>query len=124
MTMRDRRQTMRDECDVSIVWSVGIRYGTLEDLQRGKLCYGFVKVALSGGHGAPAEGGAYPGDASPVVAGEALFRHLTRVRRYVDTCSNTARLCLMPKPRIRKAGSSAPGMMTNNNQPRWFGPIW
>ena len=41
---------------------------------------------------------------------------------YVDTCSSTALRWRMPNPRIRIAGSSAPGPMIQMNQPRWSGP--
>ncbi len=37
---------------------------------------------------------------------------------YVDTCSSTALRWRMPNPRIRIAGSSAPGPMIQMNQPR------
>jgi hypothetical protein len=42
---------------------------------------------------------------------------------YVDTCSSTARLCLIPKLRISTAGSNAPGTTMNRTQPRWLGPM-
>jgi hypothetical protein len=42
---------------------------------------------------------------------------------YLDTCSSTAWLGLIPNPWVSRAGSDAPGMMMNRIQPRWFGFI-
>src|SRR4051794_36564491 len=79
--------------------------------------------------------GLFEGDAwfGPLEAGlrgrirgfiEAMLEEPRNVPRppYIDTCSNTARDCWMPKNRISIAGNSAPGMMIHITHPRWFGP--